>query len=102
MTFKQNKYVRFIGNKYFIILIFFVIWMMFFDENSYLNHRELNKEIEKLEDANEYFESETKKDSKSIFNLNHPDSLEKYARETYRMKKKNEEIFIIEYDTVEE
>ncbi len=100
--FKQNKIVRFIGNKYFIILLFFVIWMMFIDENSYLNHRELNKEIDKLEDANEYFENQIESDSKNISNLNNPDSLEKYAREEYKMKKENEEIFIIEFDTVEE
>ena len=59
MTFKQfrqNKIVKFISNKYFIILFLFLIWMLFFDENSYLNHRELNQEIEKLEDANTYYE----------------------------------------------
>lgn len=100
--FKQNRFVRIIGNKYFIILLFFVIWMMFFDENSYLNHRELNMEIDKLEDANEYFENQIKRDSKDIKNLKDPDSLEKFAREEYKMKKINEEIFIIEYDTLEE
>ncbi len=100
--FKQNRFVRIIGNKYFIILLFFVIWMMFFDENSYLNHRELNMEIDKLEDANEYFENQIERDSKDIKNLKDPDSLEKFAREEYKMKKINEEIFIIEYDTLEE
>lgn len=99
--FKQNKIVKFIGNKYFIVLLFFIIWMLFFDENSYLNHRELNKEIDKLEDANEYYENQIQKDSKIINNLNNPDSLEKYAREEYKMKKEKEEIFIIEYDTLE-
>lgn len=100
--FKQNKIVKFIGNKYFIVLLFFVVWMLFFDENSYLNHRELNKEIDKLEDANEYFEKEIEADSKVIDNLNNPDSLERYAREEYKMKKGNEDIFIIEYDTIED
>lgn len=100
--FKENKIVRLISNKYFIILLLFVIWMMFFDENSYLNHRELNMEIDKLEGANEYYENEIERDSKDIKNLKDPDSLEKYAREEYKMKKENEDIFIIEYDTVEE
>lgn len=104
MTFKQikeNKTVKFFTNKYVIFLIVFIVWMTFFDENSFLNHRELNKEIEKLEDANKYYRSQIEADSKIIENLNDPDSLEKYAREEYKMKKANEDIYIIEYDTVE-
>lgn len=103
MTFKQikeNKIVKFMTNKYVVILLFFIVWMLFFDENSYLNHRELNIEIDKLENANEYFKTEIDIDDKIIQNLNNPDSLEKYAREEYKMKKKDEEIFLIEYDTI--
>jgi cell division protein DivIC len=98
---KENKVFRIISNKYLIILVIFVVWMGFFDENSYLNHRELNQEIDKLEDANEYYKEQIEMDQKVIDNLNDPDSLEKYAREEYKMKKENEEIYIIEYDTVE-
>ena len=104
MTFKQikeNKIVKFLTNKYVIFILVFIIWMTFFDENSFLNHRELNKEIDKLEDANKYYKDQIGTDSKIIDNLNNPDSLEKYAREEYKMKKKNEDIYIIEYDTVE-
>jgi cell division protein FtsB len=103
MTFKQikeNKIIKFISNKYVIIVVLFVVWMLFFDENSYINHRELNKEIDKLENANEYYKEQIETDQKVIDNLNDPDSLEKYAREEYKMKKENEEIFIIEYDTI--
>jgi cell division protein FtsB len=75
--------------------------MLFFDENSFINHRELDKEIDKLEKSNEYYREQIHNDKKVIDNLNDPDSLEKYAREEYRMKKENEEIFLIEYDTVE-
>lgn len=104
MTFKklrENKIFRLISNKYLIILMLFVVWMLFFDENSFINHRELDKEIDKLEKSNEYYREQIKDDKKVIDNLNDPDSLEKYAREEYKMKKENEEIFLIEYDTVE-
>ncbi|MDH3321479.1 MAG: septum formation initiator family protein [Flavobacteriaceae bacterium] len=103
MTFKQikqNKIVQFITNKYVVILLFFIVWMLFFDENSYLNHRELNAEIDKLEDANAYYKTQIEADNKIIENLNDPDSLEKYAREEYKMKRQDEEIFIIEYDSI--
>jgi cell division protein FtsB len=75
--------------------------MVFFDENSFINHRELDNEIDKLEKSNEYYQEQIQNDKKVIENLNDPDSLEKYAREEYKMKKENEEIFLIEYDTIE-
>ena len=100
--FKENKILRFLGNKYVLILLVFIAWMVFFDENSLINHRELDKEIDKLERTNEYYREEIDKDRKVIDNLNDPDSLEKYAREEYKMKKENEEIFLVEYDTVED
>jgi cell division protein FtsB len=76
--------------------------MIFFDENSLINHWELDKEIDKLEKSNEYYRDQIEQDKKVIDNLNDPDSLEKYAREEYKMKKENEEIFLIEYDTIED
>ncbi|MBT8385533.1 MAG: septum formation initiator family protein [Bacteroidia bacterium] len=103
MTFKQfrnNKIVRFLSNRYVLILLLFFIWMFFMDENSFLNHRELDKEINKLEKANEYYRSEMKKDKKILKNLENPDSLEKFAREEYKMKRKDEDIYIIEFDSV--
>ncbi len=98
--FRENKIVKTVSNKYVIVLVLFVVWMLFFDENSYMNHRELNEEIDKLENANDYYKKQIEADKKIIDNLNDPDSLEKYAREEYKMKKENEDIYIIEYDTV--
>jgi len=99
--FKENKIVKIISNKYVIVLVLFVVWMIFIDENSYINHRELNKEIDKLENANKYYKEQIEEDKKVIDNLNDPDSLEKYAREEYKMKKENEDIYIIEIDSVD-
>ena len=81
-----------------VIFIAFIIWMLFFDENSYLIHRELNAEIEKLEASTDYYKKEIEKDQKMIKDLNNPKSLEKFARETYKMKKKNEDIYIVEFE----
>ncbi len=98
---KENKAFRIVSNKYVIVLVLFIVWMGFFDENSYMNHRELDEEVDKLEDANDYYKKQIDADQKIINNLNDPDSLEKYAREEYKMKKENEDIYIIEYDTIE-
>lgn len=99
---KENKVFRFLSNKYVIVLVLFIVWMGFFDENSFINHKELDEEIDKLENANEYYKKQIDADQNVIDNLNDPDSLERYAREEYKMKKDNEDIFIIEYDTIEE
>lgn len=86
----------------FAFFIVFVLWMVFFDENSYLIHRELDTEIEKLESETYYFKKEIAKDKKMIENLNNPKSLEKFARETYKMKKNNEDLYIVEFDSIEQ
>ena len=104
MTFKQFKNkptIKFITNRYVIILSIFVVWMFFFDENSFLNHREFNKEINKLNSEKEYYKTQIKQDKELINKLENKEELEKFAREEYNMKKENEEIYIIEYDTLE-
>ncbi len=88
-------------NLILLVFLIFIIWMLFFDENSFLTHRELNKEIEKVQKTNTYFKNEIKKDQKTIKDLQNADSLEKFGREHYLMKKENEEIFIIETDSIQ-
>lgn len=105
MTFKQLKnkpLVRFITNRYVIILAAFIVWMTFFDENSWVNHREFDKEIDKLKNERMYFKSQIDSDKAFISKHNDREELEKFAREEYKMKKENEEIYIIEYDTLPE
>ncbi|MDC9722464.1 MAG: septum formation initiator family protein [Urechidicola sp.] len=104
MTLKQirnNKTVRFLSNRYVLILIVFLIWMTFFDENSFLIDREFNKEINKLETDKNFYQTEINADKKKIEKLEDPEQLDKYAREEYNMKKENEDIYIIEYDTIQ-
>jgi cell division protein FtsB len=97
---KNKPFVKFITNKYVILGIIFVVWMFFFDENSFLNHQEFNNEIDKLKSEIEYYKSEIAQDSTLIQQLENKEQLEKFAREKYHMKKENEEIYLIEYDTL--
>ncbi|MCK0130858.1 septum formation initiator family protein [Flavobacteriaceae bacterium F08102] len=103
MTFneiKNRKVFKLLSNRYVLIFLLFLIWMLFFDENSYLNHRELDREEDKLRKTNQYYQNEISKDKKIIKNLANPDSLERYGREEYRMKRMDEDIFIIEFDSL--
>ncbi|MGJ8731787.1 MAG: FtsB family cell division protein, partial [Cellulophaga sp.] len=82
---------------YVLVLTVFVIWMIFFDTNSLFIHNELQNQIEGLEKQKEYLKDEIAKDKKIIEKLKDPKELEKFARERYYLKKKNEEIYLIEY-----
>ena len=94
---KKNKWVRIISNKYFLIIILFAVWMIFFDTNSYLIHNELNNSIETLENNEKIYTDEIKRDKAFIEKMEDSNEVEKYAREKYYLKKKNEDIFIIEH-----
>ena len=85
--------------KYLVILSAFLIWMTFLDTNSLLIHAELNREIKKLKSRKEALGEEINKDQKLIKKLENIDSLEHYGRENYNLKKDNEDIFIIEYES---
>jgi cell division protein FtsB len=92
------KYFKGFKNIFVIILVIFAVWMLFFDANSYLIHRELNNEMDALEDEKDYYKNEIEKDKKAIQELSTEEGIEKLAREKYYMKKENEEIYIIEYE----
>ena len=97
---KNNSYFKFFTNIYVIIVIPFLVWMLFFDENSYLIHREFNKEIKDLESTISFYKEKIAKDKATIKKLQDSLELERFAREKYLMKKENEEIYIIEFDTL--
>ncbi len=96
--YKDRNWFKFISNKYIWVLLFFVSWMLFLDNYSYLDHRLLNKQIQELEDNKTYYKEEIDQDLKSIKSFKNPDQIEKYAREKYYMKRENEDIYIIEFE----
>lgn len=96
---KENKFFKFFTNKYIIILSAFLIWMFFFDANVQLN-KEFKKEIKELNTTINFYKKEIRKDKNTIMELQDSLQLEKFAREKYLMKKDNEDIYIIEFDTL--
>ena len=95
---QQHKYFKYALNPYIAISLAFVVWMLFFDANSYLFHKELNTVIDEKKAEIKLYQSEIKKDKHNIQLLQNDENLENFARETYYMKKENEEIYIIEYE----
>ena len=96
----KNRLLKLIKSTYGVIIILFIIWMIFFDSNSLIIHNELNNDINELNEQKSYYEKEIVKDNIELKLIQSDSGLEKYAREKLFMKKDNEEVFLIEYDTI--
>jgi cell division protein FtsB len=97
-TIQKKPWLKIVSNKYLLISLLFAVWMLFLDNYSYMDQRQLNKQIDELQDNKKYYQEEIKKDNQSIKLLKNQDQVEKYAREKYYMKRENEDIYIVEYE----
>jgi len=83
-------------NKYFLAVVVFAVWMLFFDRNDMVSQYGYSSQVNKLQQEKDFYLTEiaaVKKDLTELdSNLN---SIEKFAREKYFMKKDNEDVFII-------
>ena len=87
---------KYILNKYFITGIAFLVWMVFFDQESFMDQIRLSRTLKNLESQKTYYQEEIEKNKGAINVLeNDTAHLEKYAREKYYMKKDNEEVYVI-------
>lgn len=85
------------GNKYILVLILFGVWMVSFDENDLISRFKYDQKIKKLNNEIAYYEKEIEQSTRKKEELQlSNETLEKFAREQYLMKKTNEDIFIIE------
>jgi cell division protein DivIC len=94
--FKKNRWFKVLMSTYVLIVIGFAVWMIFFDTNSYFIHKELNEDIQALEENKEFYKKEIEKDKVFLDKMKDSNEIEKYAREKYYLKKEGEAIFIIE------
>lgn len=91
---------KYVFNKYFVTVFLFLVWMVFFDNTSFLVVNELNGEVKKYEEQLAYYKGEYQKNDEFYKKLmNNKSEKEKFARENYFMKKPNEEIFILVVDS---
>ena len=85
-----------VKNKYVLTISVFAIWMLFFDQNNFVDRIKMSGEIRQLEADQEYYTGEIEKDSTRFHELTtDQDNLEKYAREQFLMKKENEDVFVV-------
>lgn len=87
---------KFTKNFYFLSASFFLLWMLFFDSNDLITQYQMTRKLKNLEHEKTYYHEkirEVKEDRKELFSSS--ELLEKFAREKYLMKKKDEDVYVI-------
>ena len=87
---------KYFNNKYFYTGLAFVVWMIFFDQENFVEQYQLTRTLNDLESKKEFYQEEIASNEQKI-NLLETDAeyIEKFAREKYYMKKENEDVFVI-------
>ncbi|HLT80552.1 MAG TPA: septum formation initiator family protein [Cyclobacteriaceae bacterium] len=74
----------------------FLIWITFLDSNNLIARFSLTSKLNSLEREKEFYErkiDEVAKDQQELFGTD--ETVEKYAREKYLMKRESEDVFVI-------
>jgi len=75
---------------------FFLVWMIFFNEKDLISLIKKNEKISELEKSEQHLSETIKETRQELGQLKtNSQTIEKYAREKYLMKKDNEDLFII-------
>ncbi|WP_259070531.1 FtsB family cell division protein [Mucilaginibacter sp. X4EP1] len=92
----MKRLIDLFKNKYFLVSLAFVVWMIFFDKNDLFSQYQYHQQVSSLKQQRDFYQKETDQVNKDLDELtSDPQKLEKFAREKYLMKKDNEDIFVI-------
>lgn len=86
-----------ITNKYLLTCLFAALWFVFLDTNSIIDYWDLVLEERKIQKEISYYRNLSEDSQKKMNQLQTDlNSLEKFAREQFLMKRENEDIFLFE------
>jgi cell division protein DivIC len=85
-----------ITNKYLFAFLIFSVWMIFLDDHNILFLRQNINKLKRFRVEQKYYKEKIFADSQKMKELQTDSkNLEKFAREQFLMKKKNEDIFLV-------
>lgn len=97
---KQNDFWRKVRkvliNKYAITLYVFAVLFIFVGEQSLINQIIRKREIRDVKSEIDDIKIQTKKSENLLHSLDNKDSLERFAREQYKMHTEDETIYMID------
>ncbi len=93
----MNALGKFLNDRrlWVITIAVFVLIVAVFDKNNLIEAWRLKQKINELEAQKEYYQQKITEDSTILENLRDDDYLERYAREHYLMKRKDETIYLL-------
>jgi len=95
-----NHIPGWVKNKYFLTGGFFVIWMVFFDARDLASDFSRRAKLNELQKTERTLSQQIVDTHKELDLLKtNAQTIEKYAREKYMMKKDNEDLFILDLPT---
>jgi len=98
----MKRLINLVKNKFFLVTMAFLVWMIFFDKNDLFSQYEYRRQVNKLKEERDFYKKETDQVTKELDELtSNPQKLEKFAREKYLMKKDNEDVYVIVHEKKE-
>ena len=92
---------KFIRNRYTLTILAFIVYMFVSQRYNWSERLEIQKELDDLRSERDYYQKELNKvQQERNALLNDSLQLEKLAREKYFMKRDNEQVYIIDTDTI--
>lgn len=83
-------------NKYILTTILFIVWILLLDANNLVARFREMRELRTLKNEKEYYLNRIEADRKKLMELRTDDqNLEKFAREQYKMKRADEDLYIV-------
>ena len=99
MKFRDSFAWKIVRNKYVITSLIFLAIIFFLDENNLLVTRSLRRDISELNKSIDTMRQGIYQDSLQAERLKYNmDSIERYGREKYYMKRNDEDVFVVVND----
>lgn len=96
LNYLYQQIPAYIRNRYAITALLFAAWMLFFDTSNVFSQLEMHRQINDMKQKKIYYREQISEVQKSLKDLLTDDeTLERFAREKYLMKRPEEDIFII-------
>lgn len=82
---------------YILVTLLFLVWIFFLSPNTVSDQIRTHRELKELKRLKSFYQKEIEKNEQMIQKFESDlDFIETYGRETYLMKKDNEDIFLFE------
>lgn len=92
----SQRMPKFLKNKYVIVILSFLMYVTFFDAHDLISQMKIRYELHQINEQMQYLLENTESAKEQTTELtSNQNSLEKFAREQYKMKRDDEEVFVI-------